>query len=163
MVKPRPQIVALLSVGLAMPALAQQRNAPEPVHKAIQGLLADWQKRFNEHDAKGLARIYATDAVRVLPNGEIITGVTSIEKGLAEDVKAFSNASLTVGDLDAQGDVAWGYVHWTVMAKDENGAPKQLVGNTTNTWVHDGDSWKLVQEGVVYQAFPNPTSATSSK
>ena len=71
-------------------------------------------------------------------------------------MKVYSDLSLKTEDVKAKGDVAWGYVHWTVMGKDEKGTPQKLTGNSTNTWLREAGTWKIVQEGVVYQAFPTP-------
>ena len=93
--------------------------------------------------------MYTSNAVRVLPDGRIIIGQKDIEKGLARGVNVVSNLLLKVADVKAQGDVAWGYVHWTSMQKDEKGTQQPASGNSTNTWVREADSWKIVQEGIV--------------
>ena len=149
-------IMVMLGIALAMPAFAQQQNAPEAVRQAIQDYITEWQNRHNEHDSKDLATMYTSNAVRVFADGRIIVGQQDIEKSLARGVNVISNLLLKVEDVKAQGDVAWGYVHWTAMRKDEEGTPQPVTGNSTNTWVRDAGSWKIAQEGIVQILLPPP-------
>jgi ketosteroid isomerase-like protein len=149
-------IMVVSGIALAIPAFAQQQNATEAVRQAIQDYIAQWQNRFNEHDSKDLATMYTSNAVRIFPDGRIIIGQQDIEKGLARGVNVVSNLLLKVEDVKAQGDVAWGYVHWTAMQKDEKDTPQPITGNSTNTWVRDAGSWKIAQEGIVQILLPPP-------
>jgi uncharacterized protein (TIGR02246 family) len=148
-------VMVILGIGLVMPAFAQQQNA-EPVRQAIQDYVALWQKRFNEHDSKDLVTMYTSDAVRVFPNGRILSGLQNIEKNFVKGAEVFSNVSIKLEDVKTQGDVAWGYAHWTIMRKDDKGIPQQASGDSTITWVREAGSWKIAQEGVVSQILPPP-------
>jgi len=150
----QPPIMVVLGIALGTPAFAQQQNATETVRRAIQDYITQWQNRFNAHNSKDLATMYTSNAVRVFPDGRIIIGPKDIEQGLARGVNVVSNLLLKVEDVKAQGDVAWGYVHWTAMQKDEKGTPQTVTGNSTNTWVREADNWKIVQERIVQILLP---------
>jgi ketosteroid isomerase-like protein len=152
-------VAASLAVIFAAPVFAQQ-NTAEKTREAIQDYVAQWQDRFNKNDVKGLEGMYINNAVKVVPNGQTFVGPQNIAKSVDRDdaLKGFGDISLKLEDLKSKGDVAWGYVHWTVLGKDEKGTAVQFHGNSTNTWVLEEGSWKIALEGVSSLLQPEPAA-----
>jgi uncharacterized protein (TIGR02246 family) len=69
---------AIVLVGLSLVASAQNSD-PD-----AQKLADQYTAAFNKGDAKGLAALYTADALRLGPDGQLITGRTAIEKSYVD-------------------------------------------------------------------------------
>ena len=66
--------VAIAALGLSLVGSAQT------VDPALQKIPDDYQAAFDKADAKAVAALYAADALRIGPSGELQTGRPAIEK-----------------------------------------------------------------------------------
>lgn len=78
--------VALLVVGIASPALAQQTSAPQRTKAQIEAFMQRWVDAYNNGDAKSFAAMIAPDSFGIGDRG-VISGQKRIENVEANEAK----------------------------------------------------------------------------
>ncbi|MGO8921021.1 MAG: YybH family protein [Stellaceae bacterium] len=80
----RALVLAVMSMGLAVPAFAQQSSPiTEQQKQAIQAVNEKYIKAYDGKDAKGLAALYADDGM-VVGSFEMVMGRQEIEKHVTD-------------------------------------------------------------------------------
>ncbi len=126
--------VAVLTIGVAVTA---QKGDP-----GIQKLTDEYQAAFNKGDAKALGALYAADALRVGPDGQLLTGRAAIEKNHADNLAGPSKGTkLTLRPGRTQtltADVALAEGTYEV-----TGGSAPAKGRYLNTLVRQSGQWRL--------------------
>ena len=58
-------VLAMLAIGFAVPALAQENTVDPEVRQQIEALIAKQDEAFNKNDAAGCTAEYTQDAIEV--------------------------------------------------------------------------------------------------
>lgn len=77
----RSLAIAILAVGLATPALAQQSDARETVRQQIQGFMNQWVDAYNRGDGRAMAALTTADAFGVGDQG-VVSGPERFERAV---------------------------------------------------------------------------------
>jgi ketosteroid isomerase-like protein len=141
--------LATLTIGLAVPALAQQEKTTVDA-QTVQQLHAIGSKSdeaFKKGDAGARAALFTEDAILLGPNGPI-KGRQAIEKyytDLFQKVHFIENVTKYDKDsphvIGTSGNDVWESGEWSCSIEDQNGVPKQLKGYWCSVKVREGDTW----------------------
>ncbi len=148
-------VLAGLAISFAMPAFAQQPNAPDP---KLREQLIEGGKKYDDAFVKGdaafLASCYTDDAVQLNDSGPLY-GREAIEKNFENVFKAvhFSKHIATLDQysphmIGTAGNEIWVTGEWntTVEGQTPQGqhfGPLDEKGFWTNILVREGDVWKV--------------------
>lgn len=140
--------IALLIAAIV--ALSSVSAAQKP-DAEIDALTRTYEQAFNKGDAKALAVLYVKDAVRLGPDGQLLTGQAAIEKqygtafgGDAKGAKLTLNPG-RVQEVTSDVRIAEGTYQVT-------GGSMPGSGRYVNTLVRQGGQWRLASVVVVPQA-----------
>ncbi len=142
--------LAGLTIGLAVPALAQQKEPPlgEQDYQKLVELGKKNDEAWSNHDAGALAALYTGDALFVTPSG-VLSGRDAIEKRYEDDFKDFQKKAVRVTivskpvEAHAVGNnMAWAVGEWTQTFTGPANLVKEVHGNSVVLAQRDGDTWK---------------------
>lgn len=138
------RFIAIGAFALSLPGAAQGQSVPE---WAVEHLDA-WYTAFNAGDASGVARLYATDAVRLPPQRAKLRGRAAIEGALAENFQA--TRFECHGDYDhvrVMGGlaVAWGHDTCTETPQ-AGGSSETSMSRWLSVYEKRGTEWLIVYE-----------------
>jgi ketosteroid isomerase-like protein len=164
-----------LAISFALPTFAQQ-SAMVPDQQVIQQLGALGQKikeAVANNDAAALAACYTWDAIIVTPQGPVY-GRDAIENWNADLLERLHPKNhIDKVDPDSlrligmAGDVIWANGEWSETIQDPNGGPIEVKGYWSNTYVREGDTWKIRFDTYnitpAPAATPSPTTTPSSR
>ena len=159
-----------LAISFALPAFAQQTNAPDPqLREALVALAIKFDDAFNKNDANALAALYTENAVEVTDQGPIY-GREAIKKHFADAFQKvhFSNHHLTVNQdsphsIGTSGNEMWETGEWscTITVEGKTGDPIQLKGYHSSIAVREGDAWK--KQMITWNVTPAPAAPAQTK
>ena len=133
----RRALIAALAL-IAIPAIAGAQ-APDPDGQKVAD---QYMAAFNKADAKGVAALYTTNAVRIGPDGQLITGRAAIEKAYTEAFAGSTKgAKLTVTVASAQ--VVTPDVKIMEGRFSTTGGTNPGGGRYVNTLARQGGTWLL--------------------
>ena len=117
----------------------------QDVKKELADLAKNFEVNYNKKNDKALKMLFTENAVRIEPDGNIITGNENIRIRLAESW-LISKLNLTIkqNKVETQADgtvIASGTYQVTGTA--ESGDPIALGGTYTNTVVKEEGKWKI--------------------
>ena len=161
-----------LAIGFAVPAFAQQTNAPDPqLRQLLQALIQKFEDAYNHNDAVALAALFGEEAVLITQNGPV-GGRQAIEKWYADHFQGahFSNTLITVDQdsphiIGTDAKEIWATGGWSATIKGQNFGPTQIKG----FWsvIRGGDDWKIqmltTNVTPAEVATPSPTASPSSQ
>jgi uncharacterized protein (TIGR02246 family) len=124
----------------------QSPTYPAPVAQssdpALEQLAKDYETAFNKGDAKALAGLYAMDALRVTPMGQLLTGRLAIEQDYLTNLAGpFKGTKLLLHPGRTQAltaDVA--LIEGTY---EVTGGKAPVKGRYLNTATKQGGRWRL--------------------
>lgn len=128
-----------IAVLLLTGAGAIARQSDPDVDKMIE----QYQMAWNKGDAKALAALYSTNAMRLRPDGPALAGRAAIEKAFVQNFQGdWKGTKLTLKagrtqDISATVKIQEGTFEVTGGA----GAPQR--GRYLNTMIREGNEWKL--------------------
>jgi uncharacterized protein (TIGR02246 family) len=135
-----------MAFGAAVPRYsAAQQTSDQAARQAGDSVVQAHNKASQARDARGVAALYAGDAIMVTPDGQLV-GRAAIEKFYAESFKAFNpepaklDQVVMIGDSMRLRTGTWGGVF-----QSPNG-PVPVKGYWTTTDVREGNSWKIRME-----------------
>lgn len=132
------RLAACLTALLAVTAWAAAQQ-PDP---AIEKVARTYEAAFNKGDAKAVAALHTADAVRMFPDGQVITGRTGIEQAYAAALAGeLKGAKLTIGAGQVQklsADVITSTGTYEVV-----GGKTPAKGRYLNTLKREGGQWLL--------------------
>jgi ketosteroid isomerase-like protein len=124
------------SVALSAPALSDDADLKKQVEQGNSAFM----KSFYSMDVAGIAAMYATGAVIVLPEGPR-TDVVQLYEGMFKT--GFNHAEIAVDQVWPLGsDAALGMGKYRVTGKSSEGRPIEAAGLWTATYVREGGKWK---------------------
>lgn len=131
------EVMLAIVVLACVTTLAQTKTDP-----GIDQLLADYQAAWAKADAKGLAALYAQNAIRMGPEGAVV-GRQAIQKMFEQNFAGAwkgTKVTITGGRLESvSADVR---VHeGTFAVSGGSGAPQK--GRYLNTLVRQGNAWRI--------------------
>lgn len=131
-------VLAGLTIGFAMPVLAQEQNTIDPeVRQQIEALLLKFDDAFNKNDLAAITALYTQDAVLVyswFPEG------TSVGKSAIEKFYRVEFASTPYGlvsklvQVHAIGNEVSTITEWSAT---------HTMGQAVAVWVRDADTFKI--------------------
>lgn len=129
-------IAAMLVLGLAGSVSAQKPDAE------MQKLTEQYAAAANKGDSKALAALYTADAVRLGPDGQVVTGQAAIEK---QHATAFAGPQ-----KGAKLTLRHGRTHTVTPdvailegTYESTGGAMSSKGRYVNTVVRQGGQWRL--------------------
>lgn len=138
-------MVALVAavLGFSAPALAQQ------VDPEIQKLVDQYQQAFNKGDAKAIAAVYTTDALRIGVDGQLLSGRNAIqesyEAGFAGPLKGGKLTIRPGRTVNVSQDVR--VQEGTAEVSGTSAGP--MRSRYLNTFVRQGGQWRAASVTVV--------------
>ena len=133
----------LITSALVLTLLTPVAMAEDAAMAAVKPLAAQYDKRINAHDAKGVADLFTKDAILVPAPAPAGTGREAVLKFFA-GIDALSNH--VVEPVIAQQiapNVIVSMHHWSTDLKDETGKINHLHGDSTLTYEKVGDEWQI--------------------
>jgi ketosteroid isomerase-like protein len=130
---------ALLCVIVALSASAFADDAD--FKKQLEQIGRTYIELFDKQDATGIAALYATDAIIVDPAGphtDIVKVYEGAFKAGINHVELNADQAWPLGS-----DTALGMGKYRVTGKSPSGAPIEVAGLWTATYVREGGKWKI--------------------
>jgi uncharacterized protein (TIGR02246 family) len=163
--------LATLSIGLAVPALAQQEKTivDEQTVQQLHAIGSKSDEAFKKGDAAARAALFTEDAILLGPKGPI-KGRQAIENyytdlfqkvHFIENVTKYDNDSPHV--IGTSGNDVWESGEWSCIVQDQNGESKQLKGYWCSVKVREGDTWKIRLSTNIPAAVAAATPSTTPK
>jgi uncharacterized protein (TIGR02246 family) len=135
-------VVPMLTIGLALPAHAQQTSTSAA--QQIADLGKKYDEAFNKHDVAALSAIFAENAV-IVGEGPMLSGRQAIEENYRN---FFKNGNpnpdhLTkVVEMRAMGDkAAWVVGEWSGTGPGPNNTTQDFHGNWGGVDVQENGKW----------------------
>ena len=129
-------IAAMLALGLAGTVSAQKPDAE------MQKLTEQYAAAVNKGDAKAVAALYTADAVRLGPDGQVVTGQAAIEKQHATAMAGpQKGAKLTL--RHGRAHTVTPDVAIIEGSYELTGGAAPVKGRYMNTVVRQGGQWRL--------------------
>ena len=132
------RLAASLTAVLAVTAwVAAQQTDP-----AIEKLARTYEAAFNKGDAKAIAALHTSDAVRMFSDGQVVNGRTGIEQAYTAALTGeLKGAKLTIGPGQVQKLTA--DVMTTTGTYEVAGGKTPAKGRYLNTLKREGGQWLL--------------------
>lgn len=144
-------IAGSAALALAMPISGPALADPD-ARQAIDERLQQYEDRFNDADAKALARLFSEDVVYYGPLGQIYEGRDAVEERYRRSLEAgLSDMTVETIEIEVVGDTAWDLARYTIT--DPKGKPLDGYHLAILKKV-DGD-W-TVQRTLVNAVMPKP-------
>ena len=135
----RSLITSLFVLSLLTPVAM----ADDAALATVKPLTAQYDKRINAHDAKGVADLFTKDAILVPAPAPGGIGREAVLKFFA-GIDALSNHAVEPVMAQQIGpNVMISMHHWSVDLKDETGKINHLHGDSALTYEKVGDEWKI--------------------
>jgi ketosteroid isomerase-like protein len=131
----------VLSVGCQGPA-----GLLEADRAAIRQADENFVKLRNARDSKGLAALYAEDAILLPPNRAAVQGRAAIQAWL-EASPPVSNFQLKLLEIEGRGDLAYDRGTYSMTVNPAGAAPIEERGKSILLWRKQADgSWKILRK-----------------
>jgi uncharacterized protein (TIGR02246 family) len=120
----------------------QDYTADSKTAEEIRAFVREFDKRFNENDAVGIAALCTEDAIQIGPEGPI-RGRQAIEKKFADLFQRWRPKDIvcTVDQVSAIGNISWNSGGWSCTFHGEDG-PLSMTGYRLDILVREGDVWR---------------------
>ena len=141
-------LLALLPTG---PTLAQDRmNAQD--EQAIEEQLWEYETRFNEGDAAGVAELFAEDVVYYDPLGRVHEGRDAVQQLYQGNLDAgFTEMSIELIEIEVLNDTAYDIARYTITTVEG----ETFEGYHLAILARENGEWR-VQRTVVNTVVPEP-------
>jgi|tagenome__1003787_1003787.scaffolds.fasta_scaffold18826875_1 uncharacterized protein (TIGR02246 family) len=139
--------LAGLAVGFVVPALAQEKmpacDGPPDLCQQIEALGKAYSAAENNRDMSAVLALYTDDAVW-MPEGPALYGKEAIRGFFDGLFKAnLSNSVITVRQVRAMGDMAWGVGDWSNDGPGPNNNIQHYHGHWGIVYARSGNTWKI--------------------
>ena len=131
----------VLSVGCQGPA-----GLSEADRTAIRQGDENYAKLLNARDFKGVAALYAEDAIELPPNEAAVQGRAAIQASL-ETFPPISNFQVQILEIEGRGDLAYSRGTYSMTVAPAGVAPIEDRGKYIEIWRKQADeSWKILRD-----------------
>jgi uncharacterized protein (TIGR02246 family) len=143
--------LSILCVGLSVlaPGTLKAQAEPPTIPTWAQEQLAAWYKAFNAADAKGVAMLYAADAVLIPPGQAAVRGRAAIEAyhvSVHRDTKFACSGGYLGFRVVANTAVGWGYDECTETPR-AGGPAKKTKGQWLSVYEKQSDGqWIIIRD-----------------
>ena len=131
--------LAALTIGFAVPSIAQDKNTVDPeVRQQIEGMVTKMIEAHTKHDAAAMVALFTLDAIQVLDfeGGGTASGQEAIEKWWATDFASIPAAlAIKLVQVNAIGNEVSCISEWTYGGT--------VRGHGVYVFVRDADTWKI--------------------
>jgi uncharacterized protein (TIGR02246 family) len=111
---------------------------PEQAHRL-------WAEAFNAGDLESLMAMYAPDARFVPQPGQVLTGQAALREALQGFLALKGQIRMETAYVVQAGDIALVRAQWQLTAKDADGKPLAMSGNSTEVYRQQSDgTWLLL-------------------
>ena len=166
--------LAGLTIGLTLPALAQQEEEQPPLGEQDYQKLVELETKNDEawsrRDAAALAALYTKDALFLTPSG-VLSGREEIERRYQDDFNNFQIRGVRVTivsrivEAHAVGNnTAWAVGEWIQTLAGPSNLVKEVDGNSVILAKREGDAWKwrlliinVIPTTINFMAYPAAT------
>ena len=131
-------------VALAAPAFAQDADLKKQL---VEQNAAPYRESFNMQDVAGVVATYATGAIIVNPAGAHTDIPKFVEGAFKAGLNHIDNEIDQVWPLGS--DTALAVGKWRVTGKNQSGAPIDVAGLWTATYVREGGKWKVRMTSII--------------
>jgi ketosteroid isomerase-like protein len=136
-------------VALAVTAFAQDADLKKQL---VEQNAAPYRESFNRQDVPGVVATYATGAIIVNPAGPHTDIPKFVEGMFKAGPNRIENEIDQVWPLAS--DTALAVGKWRVTGKNQSGAPIDIAGHWTATYVREGGKWKVRMTSIIPQPPP---------
>ena len=134
-------LAAVLVLATALPALAQDKPNPED-NPIVQAMLA-FRDAYNAGDVDALMKLYAPDAVLLMPQSKEFSGQDAIRKQYTDAfAKNVTNLRLNMREVKQTGPASAIEISETLI--DAGG--RTIHGRHLHLWINTEDGWKLSRD-----------------
>ena len=159
-------MAAAASLLVVTSGLAQ---AASPDEAAIRAQTTAWEKAYNGGDAKGVAALYAEDAVLMPPGAPPSNGRAAIQDYFTKDVAASKSAGAVMvlnpkTDVGVSGKMGWESGTYKVTVKGavvETGKFLSVSRKTDGKWLYIRDTWNADAPPAPAAPAPAPVPAAT--
>ena len=130
-------VAALAATGIILASIAGWAAGPSDDVKAAYSA---WDAAFQKADAKGIAGLYAEDALFLPANHEVIRGPAGVEaffSGLFG--KGATGHKLELIEAGGAGTMLYGTAKWSATGKDASGKDQPWAGIATHVFQKSPD------------------------
>jgi ketosteroid isomerase-like protein len=131
-------------VAFSAPAFADDADLKKQV---VEQNAAPYRESFNKQDVAGIVATYATGAIIVNPAGPHTDIAKFIEGAFKAGLNHIENEVDQVWPLGA--DTALAIGKWRATGKNQSGAPIEVAGHWTATYVREGGKWKVRMTSII--------------
>jgi uncharacterized protein (TIGR02246 family) len=157
----RSLAIAILAVGLASPALAQQRDAQETAQQQIEAFMNQWVDAYNRRDDRAMAALTTSDAFGVGDLG-VLSGTERFERavknGAAFDAKVTSIQVQQVRMIGQDAAIAAGPFSVTYNSP----RPMTMQGTWMQVLERQHGGWKSVAASYTPSTAPMPPAVAGA-
>ena len=131
---------ALATIGFGLMMSNTTWAAEVDPKAAVEALNANWNKALNSGDAKGLAKLYAEDALLSPGNGQVLKGRAEIEKLFQGFVDAgVHNHTLEIVSASGNDKALYQVAKWNANGAEKDGKKPSFGGVTTSVYEKDAN------------------------
>jgi uncharacterized protein (TIGR02246 family) len=157
----RSLALAILAVGLASPALAQQSNAQATARQQIEAFMSQWVDAYNRRDARTMATLTTADAFGVGDLG-VLSGTERFERAVQNaasvDAKVTGMQVQQVRMIGRDAAVAAGPFSVTY----DNPKPMAMHGTWMQVLERQHGAWKSVAASYTPATAPMPPAVAGA-
>lgn len=110
---------------------------------AIDQVRTDYMADFNNHDAAGVASMFADSAVVLAANGDVQEGREAIQAALTEQMAGSPMGQVEKGEMMVFGDAAVDRGTYTVNSTTPDGAAMSVSGSYMTVLGQTDGAWKI--------------------
>ena len=131
-------IIATLTIVAATgKAMADDAGAIE------SDLMGKWVAAYNANKSGDIGALFAGDGIFNPASGISLKGPDAIAKYLGDRIPKWPQEKIEVKEAHQSGDVIWSNGEYLINGAGDN-AGKQIVGQYSNTLLHDAQGWHIV-------------------
>jgi uncharacterized protein (TIGR02246 family) len=140
---------ASLSLASYTQAYANEATGAKQITKSIN---VEWNKRFNDGDSEGLAKLYSEDAILSPGNGAVLSGREAVKELFKSFIdNGVSNHQIETVNVYQQGDQIVQVANWQAQGSNEKGEVvtfggvlmSVLVKTSGGEWVTQSHIWNM--------------------